>query len=246
MLPEECQKCHECSNNPYIEELIEFMGDDFSHERMHLAAKDLADQWNERNRPMIEDISEFYHNAKTYLYDLTSWHGADPSRGMWTETVKKFVKENNCKTILDFGCGIGNDGLALLDLEGVSVDFVDLSCPCLDFLDFRIKKRGIEDRCNVIRCDDVYMPEKHYDFVICIDVIEHLCEVEKIMSNLFNHCDMIIMTVQGYEKIHPMHLPKNNKFTIKIVLDSLIAELGFELCDDLVIPFYRRIPCTQA
>ena len=111
----------------------------------------------------------FYRDSEVYLYHLI---------GYWLEGCKRpahaWVLQstpNKRASLLDYGCGIGCDGLWFLD-AGYDVSFADMPSRSLDFLRWRLRQR-------------LYLGTPVYElplagaipqhtFVFCMDVLEHL------------------------------------------------------------------------
>ena len=116
------------------------------------------------------DAASFYRDTEVYLYHLI---------GFWLEGIKLpylgallSAYEGHQFSLLDYGCGIGSDGLWLLE-AGVTVSFADIASKSLDFLRYRLARRGYHD-CNVFTVpDDIEAIEVH-DVAWCMDVLEHL------------------------------------------------------------------------
>jgi hypothetical protein len=78
---------------------------------------------------------------------------------------------------LDFGCGIGVIGFEALRLDNF-VDFVDINgTAALDFLRWRVNKHEFDSKVGF----DIKGP---YDFVILLDIIEHIKDWESMLDNL--------------------------------------------------------------
>jgi SAM-dependent methyltransferase len=81
-------------------------------------------------------------------------------------------------SILDYGCGVGQDGLALLD-QGYYVTFADLPGRCQAFCQWRLAQRGYRNALIVTldTADDARL--FGHDLVYCMDLIEHLPPAEQ-------------------------------------------------------------------
>ena len=93
-------------------------------------------------------------------------------------TLMKIVKDNDCKTLLDYGCGKG------LPYDKERCREVDLRNP-------------IQELCN-LDSFDLYDPaypkynklyNKKYDIVICTDVMEHIAEqdIDYVLKDILSH-----------------------------------------------------------
>jgi len=131
------------------------------------------------------EILDFYRKTEIYLYDLT-WFWSHNRRqreeimGRWKDS----------KQVLDFGCGIGDYGLAYAeDHLDAHVDFYDINKPNVDYLKYRIKVRETQGTINPGNCkahDEASFLEReeHYDQILCLDLLEHTKNPEVYASKL--------------------------------------------------------------
>lgn len=115
--------------------------------------------------------------SKTFMgYSLTKWVGK----------IKEIINLNNCKSILDFGCG-----KAFLYTNSLNIN--------------NINYKNITEFWNV---KDVYLydpgvvkfstyPNKKYDGVICTDVIEHIPEndIMNFIQDIFDLSEKFVFIV---------------------------------------------------
>jgi hypothetical protein len=98
-------------------------------------------------------------------------------------TLMSLVKENNCKTLLDYGCG------KALPYDKERCREVDLRNP-------------VQELCN-IESFDLYdpaytkyatLPDKKYDIVICTDVLEHVAEqdIDYVLTQILSRSKKIV------------------------------------------------------
>jgi hypothetical protein len=80
---------------------------------------------------------------------------------------------------LDFGCGSAPVGFQLLR-RGGKLDFVDIDGTyAYEFLKWRIKKHDLMDRAG-------FKLQGPYDYVLMLDIIEHLKDWEKVLDNIIS------------------------------------------------------------
>ena len=75
--------------------------------------------------------------------------------------------------LLDYGCGIGSDGLAFLE-AGYHVAFADFDNPATRYLRWRLEQRGLE--APVYDLDASPPPADAFDVAYAFDVIEHVAD----------------------------------------------------------------------
>src|SRR5207247_5879932 len=82
--------------------------------------------------------------------------------------------------ILDYGCGIGSDGLALID-AGYRVEFADFDNPSTRYLRWRLEHRGLKARIYDL---DRETPASDFDLAFAFDVIEHVDDPFAFLESL--------------------------------------------------------------
>jgi SAM-dependent methyltransferase len=113
---------------------------------------------------------DFYKHSERYLYHLTSYFTEGwkrPAYGMLF-TVTGFYLDLH---VLDYGCGIGSDGLYFLE-AGMRVSFADYVSPSTAYLEWRLDHR-MHILSRIYDIETATMPD-NVDIVWCMDVLEHL------------------------------------------------------------------------
>ena len=98
-------------------------------------------------------------------------------------TLIKIVKDNDCKTLLDYGCG------KAIPYDKERCREVDLRNP-------------IQELCS-LESFDLYdpayekyatLPDKKYDIVVCTDVLEHIAEqdIDYVLTEILSHSKKIV------------------------------------------------------
>lgn len=193
------------------EELRAFLGDEYT------ANSDfrLITDWQSSTRKTPQEIEDFYRSTDGYLYNLTKWHASN--RFPYAEVIGDFASRYGFKRLLDFGCGIGTDGLKLLE-RGFDVTFYDFRNPSTEYLEWRLAKRG---RKGII----LYAGEDEppvVDLTFAIDVIEHLVDPAGTLRELTSRARALIphfpLTTQQYK--HPMHFHLKKRQLRQVIRDQ--------------------------
>jgi len=201
-----------------LKELKIYLGKKFIH--YFDSSWAIAAKWNEMKPETDEEIAHFYKIADEYLYNLVIWHESG-DRECFSKQLRRLTKEFNIKSVIDFGCGVGTDGLWLLE-NNFEVNFVDFHCPSIEFLRWRMKKRRLKAEISDIQTLDK-LPDK--DMFWAIDVLEHVPDplsiVSKLSENtkLFVHRSQFNNTSSGR---HPCHISFN-----EIRLSRALKKRGF-------------------
>ena len=94
--------------------------------------------------------------------------------------------------LLDYGCGIGSDGLMLLE-AGYRVEFADFDNPSVAFLRWRLDRRGFEAPVHDL---DKHVPEG-FDAAFAFDVIEHVEDPFAFLAELERRARLVEVNLLG-------------------------------------------------
>jgi len=181
---------HRCLAGPFLEawstademcELRDYLGTEFRPELLIHHKEEL-----EREADAATDELSFYRTSQSYLYDLTAF-AMSPTKQPYLAELSRLVSPG--ARILDYGCGIGSDGLRLANL-GYQVSFADFDNPSTRFLRWRLERRGLSSRVYDIDTDDI---PTDFDTVFCFDVIEHVPDPSAFLSRLESLGDVVIV-----------------------------------------------------
>lgn len=127
----------------------------------------------EHHRDMLDDeVSgatderELYRTSQAYLYDLTVF-AMSGTKLPYLEALRSVLAPDS--RVLDYGCGIGSDGLMLLE-AGYRVEFADFANPSTTYLRWRLERRSLEAPIHELDGD---VPGG-FDAAYAFDVIEHV------------------------------------------------------------------------
>ncbi len=226
---------HLTSTEDLVSEIQEYLGWDISRavESLSKGTRMLAEEWNNLNPQTPEEIIDFYKKADHYIFDLAAWHRT-PERRNRTLASISLCKQEGITSVLDFGCGIGQDGILFAE-SGFRVTLSDLPCKTFDFARWRVKKKGLSIK--LVNSSEL---EEKYECILCFDVLEHIWDPREVIQYLKRHLSdrgILLVTVAFYHnEIHPMHLQKNEKYR-GIEFYQLMTTLGFRW-----EPPWNRIP----
>ena len=137
-----------------------------------------------------------------YLYDLTAF-------GMWDTKVPYFEDLRDflrpASRVLDYGCGIGTDGLRLI-AEGHHVGFADFANPSTKYLQWRLDQRDLHPPVAEIFNIDEHVPGG-FDLAYSFDVIEHVEDPPGFMGELESRADIVAVNLLEPDP-HDVHLHK--------------------------------------
>lgn len=98
------------------------------------------------------------------------------------------IKQNNIKSVLDYGCGVSDIGILLSQKYKKSVDLVDLDLPKIRLAQKRFNWRGLET--NIYPVDDTEKLaeiDKKYDLIIATEIIEHFRYPLDMINWFYSH-----------------------------------------------------------
>src|SRR4051794_18839917 len=179
-------------------ELREYLGDAYDEDRLRGYAR-LVDAELAR----IGDEQRLYRTSEAYLYDLTAFAmtGTKDPYLAWIPPAPPPLR------LLDFGCGIGSDGLRLLE-AGHDVTFADFDNPSTRYLRWRLAKRGLD--APVVDVDRG-LPGGPFDLAYAFDVLEHLDDPFAALAALEERARLVLVNLleprPGEGGIHARELP---------------------------------------
>jgi SAM-dependent methyltransferase len=174
-------------------ELRAYLGDDFRLERLQHYQEHLDAEFAD-----IGHEDTFYLTSRAYLYNLTAF--------AMTGTKVPYLQELVAQVppgarLLDYGCGIGADGLLLLE-AGYRVEFADFDNPSVEYLRWRLKRRGLEAPIHDLNQG---VPGG-FDAAYSFDVIEHVADPFAFLGELEQRAQLVVVNflapVPGDQELH--------------------------------------------
>jgi len=182
------------------------------------AFDDYAAEWRAADPKTPEEIRAFYEGSKATADDLAEWHSKE-YRQQFTEIVLNVVGQLEPPSILDFGCGRGDD---LKAIRGMNA---------------KAKLRAIEPNASLwgapaeySRSLDELRADEEFQLVLLIDVLEHLPDPEGTLKRLMERVPIggvIVEHTPVWDIINPSHLVSNWGWQP----DHLLVLGGFKLIE---------------
>lgn len=175
-----------------------------------------------------EDITSYWDNR--YTTGSTSGAGSYGEESkVKADYVNNAIKENQIKTLLELGCGDGNQ-LSMFEIE--KYIGLDISPRIIT----KCKEKFAEDKTKIFRVYDINTTElkEDYDMIISLDVIFHLV-IEEAFKNymgiLFNDSNyVLIYTMRNIKENQIKHAPHVKFRDINAWVEENIV--GYELLDN--------------
>jgi SAM-dependent methyltransferase len=185
-------------------ELREYLGSGYDHDRLVDWEAQL-----EREADRVADEHALYRTSEAYLYNLTAF--------AMTRTKEPYLRDlvqlvRPPARLLDYGCGIGSDGLVLSE-RGYDVEFADFDNPSTRYLRHRLAARGLT---GVIHDIDRRPPDGGFDAAFAFDVLEHVDDPFATLAAMEARAALVVVNVLEPEAGEtPLHRP--------LPIDDLLA-----------------------
>jgi hypothetical protein len=164
-----------------LAELREYLGPAYDHA--------LLQRWEQAvDRELDEagDEATLYRTSQMYLYNLTAF-AMSRTKEPYLNDLAGLVPAGS--RLLDYGCGIGSDGLLLLE-AGYEVGFADFANPSTEYLRWRLARRGLEAPLYDL---DSAPPPAGWDAAYALDVIEHVDDPFAFLETLEGLADLVVV-----------------------------------------------------
>jgi hypothetical protein len=165
------------------EELRAYLGDSYDEDRLR--------RWQETlevETAAIEDEATLYRTSEAYLYNLTAF-AMTGTKLPYLRALTRQVPAG--ASLLDYGCGIGSDGLLLIE-AGYRVGFADFDNPSTRYLKWRLERRGLRAPVYDLDRDDV--PDG-FDGAYAFDVIEHVDEPFDFLAEMESRARVVAVNL---------------------------------------------------
>lgn len=208
-------------------ELKAYLGDQYE---IKDGKSELLRQWSDAPRENVHQVEDFYRSTDAYLFDLTQWHTTN--RFPYAEVIGDFALRWGFKSLVDFGCGIGTDGLKLL-YRGFDITFYDFRNPSTDYLKWRLQKRGL--KAKILFAGEDELPSSDLTFVI--DVVEHLPDPVATLAQIAQRAKGVVCHIPITLQLdqYPMHFQLDRK-----AIRSTIRRQGYKRVLSLSQFRYKR------
>jgi SAM-dependent methyltransferase len=164
-----------------LAELAAYLGDDFDYERIRHYERQLDEEYER-----VGDEATLYRTSQGYLYNLTAFAMTGTKLPYLEELTRRLPPGSS---VLDYGCGIGSDGLMLLE-AGYRVSFADFDNPSTRYLRHRLAVRGVDATIHDL---DHGPPPGGFDLAYAFDVIEHVDDPFGFLAGMEAQADLVLV-----------------------------------------------------
>jgi SAM-dependent methyltransferase len=186
-------------------ELRSYLGDDFRLDRLQHYQEHLDEEVAK-----VAHEETFYLTSKAYLYNLTAF--------AMTGTKLPYLRELVARVppgarMLDYGCGIGSDGLLLLE-AGYRVEFADFDNPSVEYLRWRLARRGLDAPIHDLK---IGVPDG-FDAAYAFDVIEHVPDAFAFLGEMEQRAKLVVV---NFLEPEPGDQDLHHELPIRALLDHV-------------------------
>lgn len=202
-----CERCWQAWNrhrwdaarpSPLYAQLAEFLGADF--QPYYDSSRALAAEWDLADPRTGDEIAQFFRSSTSYLYNLAIWE-ASGNRPDYLHHALPELRRRGVRRVLDYGCGIGSDMIALRH-NGFKVTGCDFRSPSTAFLHWRST-----ETIPVVEPGELSsIPTPNTLWVI--DTLDHLTDIVTSLGEVLAVVDLVVcenLTAQrghGSQRFH--------------------------------------------
>ena len=168
-----------------LDELRSYLGEAFDEALLRAHEQAL-----EQELGSAGDEGLLYRTSRMYLYDLTVFAMSQTKAPYLAQLARRIPPPAR---VLDFGCGIGSDGLALAE-AGYDVTFADFANPSTDYLRWRLAHRGLAAPVHDL---DAGTLGGGFDVAYAFDVIEHVRDPHAFLDDLEARSRQVLVNFLG-------------------------------------------------
>jgi SAM-dependent methyltransferase len=161
-------------------ELRAYLGDAFELDRLWRYQEQLDAEFE-----VVGDEDRFYLTSTGYLYNLTAFAMTGTKLPYLRELLRRVPPGAR---LLDYGCGIGSDGLLLLE-AGYRVEFADFDNPSVEYLRWRLRNRGLDAPVH----DLAEGVPGGFDAAYAFDVIEHVPDALAFLGEMEQRAGLVVV-----------------------------------------------------
>jgi len=180
-------------------------------QRMTYSFVELAYQWNVLSKGKFDPIN-FYKGTDLYIFDLSRYQIENDHFHITLDMISQMsgiIQEDLIvdPRILEFGGGIGQFSIHCARAS-LPVCYFDLDSPLKDYAFWRFVRNNV-----TIFFEDEKCLSRKWDFVNCMDVLEHIADFKKVINLLFKNAKYVFVNPDDImfadtNPMYPMHISK--------------------------------------
>jgi SAM-dependent methyltransferase len=135
-----------------------------------------------------KDTAEYCMQSDAFIKDLIEREieirDARQGTQVFKDKVAYWVKQNNIQTMMDFGCGLGQDGLYFAKTLGLHVVFADIVPSNVELTNRFARIWGVSTRSVLVDAPQSFDFGQEFDLIFANGVLHHSPEAKGIVQNL--------------------------------------------------------------
>jgi SAM-dependent methyltransferase len=159
----------------------------------------------------IGEEETLYRTSQAYLYNLTAFAMTGTKLPYLRMLVARLPPGAR---VLDYGCGIGSDGLMLLE-AGYRVEFADFDNPSTAYLRWRLAQRGLDAPIHDL---DRHVPDG-FDAAYAFDVIEHVPDPYRFLGEMERRAALVEVNFLEFD-------PNEQELHHELPIDDLLRHVA--------------------
>jgi 2-polyprenyl-3-methyl-5-hydroxy-6-metoxy-1,4-benzoquinol methylase len=153
--------------------------------------KPYSDKWHSKSRKTDKQVREFYEDNDFSIY-RQAWYRNNSEWETFTDHITPIDK------VLDYGCGIAQPLQCFIDKSPRP----DITLADVPSTTFKYAKWRYGDTAKYITIKNNHPLKEKYDWIICMDVLEHIPKAYKVFKHLFKHLKPGGNLIFWYEAAH--------------------------------------------
>ena len=158
------------------------------------------------------DPIKYYRESDLYIFNLTHYQ-TRLQRSNYHNWFMQTAKNKDFKKGLDYGGGIGETTICAVEAGVKEMTFVEVAkSKTLEYATWRFKKHKVLDKIKIE--NEGFEVKEDYDFIIAMDVFEHLENPQPVIEQMAKHTKYIFCnpTQIQYNWVYPQHI---SRFTLE-------------------------------
>lgn len=177
-----------------------------------------------------QSVFDFYTNTPNYIPECIEYHSGVKKQQLITQYVE-ILKQYNCKEVVDYGCGIGQDSIIQAQ-NNITATACDIDGITYGFAKWRFNKYKLNIEALNIEIDSFPLRKK-YDAITCFEILQHVPDPVNLVENFYTHIRKggLFITTMRFTDNYPLALDKNKKYQGE--MSKIIEEIGFTAIDKI-------------
>ena len=177
-----------------------------------------------------QSVFNFYKNTPNYIPECIEYHSGMKKKKLTAQYIE-ILKKYECKEVVDYGCGIGQDSIIQAQ-NNITATACDIEGITYDFAKWRFNKYKLNIEALNIKIDSFPL-KKEYDAITCFEVLQHTPDPVSLINNFYTHIREggLFITTMRFNDNYILALDKNKKYQGK--MNKIIEKIGFTTIDQI-------------